>query len=366
MVTLFKGTTSSNGDNDHVIVDSDDASPNTRRTMSVTEFVESRFASFERLCNPISSAVPSFAKNSNTTKDVDTEGQTGTDDDTKNTTTASKAKTEANDDDENEDEDNDACTTITYLALLTSLYLPLVLFFWIKRSIMIHNMEHQLLQQQQNNNNEELIDIPTLSTTSTATPSISMINEAISSTTTSLYRSLFFGHILRLILAFFLLPPSTTKKIVPKCLWNFGKKCKSWMNHYWKQDYVQKCIPTWIHLVLAFVLGIENENIPLTIDLANILGSTTSSSSRNNSSANNNSSSQSENEDGDHNKRDKYRGSYNTSGSLSCLSSPSSSSSSNGNNSWPPPSLVALGIFTLVAIVIHPDGLTWIMLSQIR
>ena len=71
-------------------------------------------------------------------------------------------------------------------------------------------------------------------------------------------------------------------------------------------------IPTWFHLLLAFVLGIENEKIPSSTVLANL---------------------------GSCNEKD---------------------------TSWPPPALVALGIFTVVAFVVHPDGLTWIVLGQIR
>ena len=33
---------------------------------------------------------------------------------------------------------------------------------------------------------------------------------------------------------------------------------------------------------------------------------------------------------------------------------------------WPPPALTALAILTVVALVVHPDGFTWIMLGKIR
>jgi len=42
------------------------------------------------------------------------------------------------------------------------------------------------------------------------------------------------------------------------------------------------------------------------------------------------------------------------------------SSSSSQVESWPPPALVALAILTVVALVVHPDGMTWIMLRTIR
>lgn len=34
--------------------------------------------------------------------------------------------------------------------------------------------------------------------------------------------------------------------------------------------------------------------------------------------------------------------------------------------SWPPPALTALAILTIVALVVHPDGCTWIVLGKIR
>jgi hypothetical protein len=33
---------------------------------------------------------------------------------------------------------------------------------------------------------------------------------------------------------------------------------------------------------------------------------------------------------------------------------------------WPPPAFTALALLTLVALVIHPDGFTWIMLGKLR
>ena len=35
-------------------------------------------------------------------------------------------------------------------------------------------------------------------------------------------------------------------------------------------------------------------------------------------------------------------------------------------NKWPPPALIGLAIFTFIAILVHPDGLTWIICRQIR
>ena len=47
-------------------------------------------------------------------------------------------------------------------------------------------------------------------------------------------------------------------------------------------------------------------------------------------------------------------------------SSSSSSSSHKQIKSWPPPALVVLAILTIVALVVHPDGMTWIVLRKIR
>jgi hypothetical protein len=36
------------------------------------------------------------------------------------------------------------------------------------------------------------------------------------------------------------------------------------------------------------------------------------------------------------------------------------------HNAWPPPSLLYLAMLTIVALVVHPDGLTWIVLRKLR
>lgn len=33
---------------------------------------------------------------------------------------------------------------------------------------------------------------------------------------------------------------------------------------------------------------------------------------------------------------------------------------------WPPPTLIGLGVLTIFALIVHPDGYTWIMLRKIR
>lgn len=35
-------------------------------------------------------------------------------------------------------------------------------------------------------------------------------------------------------------------------------------------------------------------------------------------------------------------------------------------HAWPPPAFTALALFTIFTLVVHPDGLTWIMLGKIR
>ena len=39
---------------------------------------------------------------------------------------------------------------------------------------------------------------------------------------------------------------------------------------------------------------------------------------------------------------------------------------SNSDHAWPPPALKALALLTIVALVIHPDGLTWVFLGKLR
>jgi hypothetical protein len=35
-------------------------------------------------------------------------------------------------------------------------------------------------------------------------------------------------------------------------------------------------------------------------------------------------------------------------------------------HAWPPPAFTALALFTIFTLVVHPDGLTWILLGKIR
>ena len=35
-------------------------------------------------------------------------------------------------------------------------------------------------------------------------------------------------------------------------------------------------------------------------------------------------------------------------------------------HAWPPPALTLLAIFTILALIVHPDGLTWFMLGKVR
>jgi len=218
-----------------------------QKRMSVAEFVEAKFAAFDRFYGPDSLDEAKKSSCSNSGNDAP------------EVKAASKKHTHKIKNEELEsDEDEDACVTLTYFALLTSLYLPLLLFLWIRRSVF---------------------------------------------GASSLIRSLFLGHILRLILAFLLLPPSTTKTLVPACLWNAAVSTATRIENTWNDKKVQAMIPGWIHLCLAILLGTG---------------------------------------DGSH-------------GSIGGT-----------NNSNFPPALTAFAIFTALVFVVHPDGLTWIMLGRLR
>ena len=165
-------------------------------------------------------------------------------------------------------DEEEAYATLTYLALLTCLYLPLLLFLWIRRSVF---------------------------------------------GATSLIRSLFLGHVLRLSLAFMLLPPSATQSFLPSWLWKFGCRIKNKIRKCWYSNLVQRNIPTWVHTVVTLMF----------IDAM------------------------------DADPRDGSGGGGN-------------SSSSSSKDTWPPPALVGLAAFTLLAFVVHPDGLTWMIFGQLR
>merc|ERR1712078_667103 len=38
----------------------------------------------------------------------------------------------------------------------------------------------------------------------------------------------------------------------------------------------------------------------------------------------------------------------------------------NDPHAWPPPAFTALALLTIFALVVHPDGLTWILLGKLR
>jgi hypothetical protein len=42
------------------------------------------------------------------------------------------------------------------------------------------------------------------------------------------------------------------------------------------------------------------------------------------------------------------------------------SSTTTTTTSWPPPTFIALGILTMFAFIVHPDGYTWILIDKIR
>ena len=35
-------------------------------------------------------------------------------------------------------------------------------------------------------------------------------------------------------------------------------------------------------------------------------------------------------------------------------------------NTWPPPALITLALLTILTLVVHPDGLTWVVLGKIK
>jgi hypothetical protein len=311
----------------------------------ITDFVESSFASIERMCNPISASVEEHHDDNkinsddvkekgntsnNTTNNNNNENNLNVENGNEQNKKHNNVQHEENEKDNNDANDgDDAYATLTYIALLTSLYLPLLLFLWIRRSVMFE-------------------------------------------TTSSMCRSLFFGHVVRLFLAFMLLPPSTTKKYIPSFLWKFGIEFGCKVKKIWFSSLMQRYIPLWIHYVLAFLLGVENERYPYTIELASILGSTTTGGggSSNNSS---NSSSNSNNigSNNNNNNNNSFSGNNNGSGNNSNNGVGGSFEKNyhhnkDKDNSSPPPVLVALCAFTFLAMFVNPDGLTWIMLSEVR
>ena len=311
----------------------------------ITDFVESSFASIERMCNPISASVEEHhddnkinsddvkekGNTSNNTTNNNNENNLNVENGNEQNKKHNNVQHEENEKDNNDANDgDDAYATLTYIALLTSLYLPLLLFLWIRRSVMFE-------------------------------------------TTSSMCRSLFFGHVVRLFLAFMLLPPSTTKKYIPSFLWKFGIEFGCKVKKIWFSSLMQRYIPLWIHYVLAFLLGVENERYPYTIELASILGSTTtggggSSNNSSNSSSNSNNIGSNNN---NNNNNNSFSGNNNGSGNNSNNGVGGSFEKNyhhnkDKDNSSPPPVLVALCAFTFLAMFVNPDGLTWIMLSEVR
>ena len=306
----------------------------------ITDFVESSFASIERMCNPISASVEKHhddnkinsddvkekGNTSNNTNNNNNENNLNVENGNEQNKKHNNVQHEENEKDNNDANDgDDAYATLTYIALLTSLYLPLLLFLWIRRSVMFE-------------------------------------------TTSSMCRSLFFGHVVRLFLAFMLLPPSTTKKYIPSFLWKFGIEVGCKVKKIWFSSLMQRYIPLWIHYVLAFLLGVENERYPYTIELASILGSTTTGGG---GSSNNSSKSSSNSNNIGSNNNNSFSGNNNGSGNNSNNGVGGSFEKNyhhnkDKDNSSPPPVLVALCAFTFLAMFVNPDGLTWIMLSEVR
>jgi len=268
-------------------VDQSTQGKKTKDKKSITQFVENSFATFDRRFLPFGGK----KKNS----EIDKDGKEEENDDGK----PKKTK--------EEQEEDDAYATFTYLAILTALYLPFLLFLWIRRNVF---------------------------------------------GTASLVRSLFLGHMLRFGVAFMLLPPSTARSFVPKRVWNVGVKIAARLERLWKDKRVQAFIPTWVHFCLTLILGVQTDP----------LHTSSSSSSSNNSHSGAISMGMS---GGILNVGGGALGSGNS--GYNVYSGSSGSGSGGGNNGvWPPPALMGLAIFTVLAFVVHPDGPTWIMLGKMR
>lgn len=227
----------------------------TVTTMGVGEFVEASFASFERAF-PGSSA----ASNAGVKATVRVEGSLAGDaagggEDQPASEDGAVAATEGSFADEDEESDDDALLDrASFLTLLTTLYLPLLLL-WLRRSMF---------------------------------------------GTASLLRSLLIGHALRLLLAYAIVLPDAP----PAWAADLGGRVRK--SILWK-----------------YVMG-------LGVFLADaILGP----------------------EDG-------------AGGALGVGSE--GGRHHRGGETWPPPALTALAVITVMAFVVHPEGLTWVVLGKIR
>ncbi len=228
--------------------------PTQKRKQTISDFVDSSFASVDR-------NYPKTSQGSSLVKILANEAAEERSKSRKEKKGHSNARNSEFKDDE-KDEEDEAYATFTYLAILTALYLPFLLFLWIRRNVF---------------------------------------------GTASLVRSLFFGHMLRFGVAFLLLPPSTTKTFVPTPLWNFGLKALAHADKFWNDKRTQAMIPDWAHVVLSMILGFQTDN--------RAIGG----------------------------------------GALE-----------KAKKSWPPPGVICFIVFTILSFVVHPDGVTWIMLGQIQ
>jgi len=125
--------------------------------------------------------------------------------------------------------------------------------------------------------------------------------------TASLVRSLFLGHMLRFGVAFMLLPPSTIKSFLPERVWNFSLRMRNVAKKFWNDKRTQAMIPNWAHVILSVILGVQTDT--------RAMGG----------------------------------------GALE-----------KAKSKGLPLSLMGLGLFTVLAFLVNPDGLAWIMLEQIR
>lgn len=225
-----------------------------KQQTTITDFVDSSFASVDR-------KYPNMAQGSSLVKILAIEAAEERSK-SKKEKKSNSPNSDSKDKNKDEEDEDEAYATFTYLAILTALYLPFLLFLWIRRNVF---------------------------------------------GTASLVRSLFFGHMLRFGVAFLLLPPSTTKTFVPTPVWNFGLKLAHHAEKFWNDKRTQAMIPNWVHVVLSMVLGVQTDN--------QAIGG----------------------------------------GALE-----------KAKKSWPPPGVICFCVFTVLSFVVHPDGVTWIMIGHVQ
>lgn len=109
--------------------------------------------------------------------------------------------------------DEEVYCSFTYLSIMTALYLPFLLFLWVRRNVF---------------------------------------------GTEFIVRSLFFGHILRYAVAVLFLPPSVTKRFVPQSLQIFAQ------NILHRIERVQGNVPPFVNSFLGITLGMNTDKISIS------------------------------------------------------------------------------------------------------